>query len=455
MNDIHNSNFMIERASLKDYDDILEVMRPWNMHHVPSPEMEELDLSCFFVARIGDSIVGASGYKVLSQTIGKTTLLGVIPEYARYGIGIELQHARIEAMYHVGVKRIITNADRPKTIKWYKKHFGYKEVGTLKKVCSFGDPDIDHWTTIEMDVEAYMKSIDRDTAVRQFIQRNEPHPLAPYPPLVINMCLTGMVSTKKQNRHIPITTDEIIEEAVKVYDAGARIVHIHARDKNGKPTWKASIYEKLLQGIRKERPDLICCVSTSGRHWSEFEKRSEVLELTGDAKPDMASLTLGSLNFPDGPSVNSNDTIERLAAKMRDKGIIPELEVFDPGMISMAKFLERKGIIEGHKYFNLILGNLGTIPATIGNLHTMVGALPENSFWTATGIGIFQLPMNMAAIIAGGGVRVGLEDSIYYDIAQHRLTSNEKLLGRIVRIGKELQRRVATPQETRRMIGLA
>jgi 3-keto-5-aminohexanoate cleavage enzyme len=195
-------------------------------------------------------------------------------------------------------------------------------------------------------------------------------------------------------------------------------------------------------------------VTTSGRNWSEFERRSEVLDLTGNAKPDFASLTLGSLNFPTGTTVNSIDMIRRLAQTMKEKGIRPELEAFDLGMIGMAKYLERDGLIEGIKYFNLLLGNLGTVPATIGNLADLVHALPENSVWTAAGMGIFQLPMNVAAIVAGGGVRVGIEDSVYYDYNKTQLTTNEELVRRVVRIAEELQRPIATPEEARRLLGL-
>ncbi len=306
--------------------------------------------------------------------------------------------------------------------------------------------------------EETLKKRESETAElrykREYITRNEPHPLSAYPPFIINACLTGMIPTKEKTEFVPVTPDEIVEDAVKVFDAGARIVHVHARDERGRPTWKALIYEKILRGIRRERPELIICVSLSGRNWPEFEKRAEVLHLTGDAKPDMGSLTLGSLNFTSGASVNSMDMIIRLAQAMKEKGIRPELEIFDTGMISMAKYLERKKIIEGRKYFNLLLGNLGTLPATTGNLAAMVDALPDDSTWAAAGIGVFQLPVNAAAIVAGGGARVGIEDNLYYDYGKTRLATNEELVKRLVRIAGELQRPLATPDETRRMAGI-
>jgi ribosomal-protein-alanine N-acetyltransferase len=150
--------FSIERAMPGDRTAILAVMEHWNMHHVPSPEMAELDLNCFFVARLAGQIIGAGGYRILSRTAGKTTLLGVIPEYSRLQIGVALQEARLKALIDAGVETVTTNADRPSVIRWYKMHFGYREVGRLAKLHSFGHPDIDHWTTLELDLPAYAKT---------------------------------------------------------------------------------------------------------------------------------------------------------------------------------------------------------------------------------------------------------------------------------------------------------
>jgi len=156
-----SNNILITNAEAGDGPAILDVMRPWNMHHVPSPEMEALDLSKFFIAKAGDEIVGAAGYKILSPGLGKTTLLGVLPEYSGHGIGSKLQYARCEAMYLQGVKRIITNSDLPATIAWYQKNYGYQIVGSLEKISEFGSPDIDHWTTLEMDLESYMRNAEK------------------------------------------------------------------------------------------------------------------------------------------------------------------------------------------------------------------------------------------------------------------------------------------------------
>jgi 3-keto-5-aminohexanoate cleavage enzyme len=151
--------YMIEKASPDDYEAILKVMEPWNMHHVPSAEMEELDLSCFFVARFSGYVAGAAGYKLLTATEGKTTLLGIRPEYSGMRIGRALQNASLDAMFSAGIRTITTNADRPETIQWYKKHYGYRQIGTLKKICDFSLSDVDHWITLEMDLDQFMRSM--------------------------------------------------------------------------------------------------------------------------------------------------------------------------------------------------------------------------------------------------------------------------------------------------------
>ncbi len=448
--------FIIEKARSDDRHAILQVMEQWNMHHIPSVEMEELNIACFFVARSSSGkVIGAAGYKILSKSRGKTTLLGVYPEISGLGIGKALQLARFEAMHKAGVKKVTTNADRPETIIWYKKHFGYYEIGREKKQCSFGLESVDHWTTLETDLDKFfVNRIDNETRIQEYIKLNDPVPLAPFSPLIINVCLTGMVPTKLGTPHVPISVEEIISDAIKVHDAGARVVHLHARDKSGHPVSDAAHYEQIICSLRKERPELICCVTTSGRNEADFEKRAEVLYLTGAAKPDMASLTLGSLNFLNGPSVNSINTIERLAMIMKEQGIKPELEIFDTGMVNLAKYLERHRIISGIKYFNILLGNLNTAPATLASLSHIAESLPKDSIWAAGGLGQFQLPMNAAAIVGGGHVRVGIEDSMYFDYNKVVVASNLMLVQRIVRLAEELQRPLATPEEARRMIGL-
>lgn len=134
---------------------MLAVLETVNMHHIPSPEMPELDWRCCFVAELDGLVVGMSGYKILSASEGKTTLLAVLPEYRRYGLGMKLQIERMRALLDRGVRLLTTNADRPETIAWYKKHFGYQEIGSLAKEHEFGLPEVDHWTTLRTDLEAW------------------------------------------------------------------------------------------------------------------------------------------------------------------------------------------------------------------------------------------------------------------------------------------------------------
>ena len=163
-----------------------------------------------------------------------------------------------------------------------------------------------------------------------------------------------MIPTKQMTPHVPVSPEEIISESLESRQFGVSMIHLHARDKDGKPTYKKDIYEQIVKGIRDVDKDIIICLSTSGRSWSEFEKRSECLELQGSDKPDMGSLTLSSLNFNKQASVNSPEMIQMLAKKMLDNNIKPELEAFDVGMINYAKYLHKKGLINPPFYFNLI-----------------------------------------------------------------------------------------------------
>jgi ribosomal-protein-alanine N-acetyltransferase len=151
----------IEPAREEDVPRILEIMKTANMHNVPSPEMPELDWKCFFIAIAEGKIIGAAGYKILSPTEAKTTLMVVHPEFRKHGIGRLLQERRMLAMSDQGIKTLITNADIPETIAWYKKYFGYREIGKLKKIHEFGRPDIDEWTTLETDLVEWKENYDK------------------------------------------------------------------------------------------------------------------------------------------------------------------------------------------------------------------------------------------------------------------------------------------------------
>lgn len=272
--------------------------------------------------------------------------------------------------------------------------------------------------------------------------------------LIINSAITGMVPMKGNSPHVPIAPNEIIDDALACAEAGASMLHLHARDADGAPTWNPDVYGEIITGIRAERPDLVLCTSLSGRRVSDIDKRAAVLDLDGDAKPDMGSLTLGSLNFAREPSQNSPEIIQELARRMLERGIKPELEAFEPGMIHYAKYLQKKGLIKGPWYINILLGSLGTSPGEIRQLSHMVDMLPEDAVWGGAGIGSSQLEINAAAVVMGGHVRVGLEDNLHYDVARSRLATNVQLIERVRRIADEMEREIAVPEEVREMLDI-
>ena len=283
----------------------------------------------------------------------------------------------------------------------------------------------------------------------------KPYPLTPYPELIVNFCPTGMIPTKAMTPHVPLTPAEVIDDSCRALERGAAIVHLHARDDSGHPSYLATIYEEMIRGIRGHFQDAIICVSCSGRNFPEFERRSEVLDLTGSAKPDLASLTLTSLDFPSGTSQNSPEMVIALAQKMIERGIKPELECFDFGMINAAKLLIGKGLLgHGPWYFNLLLGSRYSVPATARHLSNMVEDLPAGSLWSAAGIGLFQLPMNTLALAMGGHCRIGLEDNIHLSYDRSELATNAGLMERLAVLAETFGRPLATPARARALLGL-
>lgn len=273
--------------------------------------------------------------------------------------------------------------------------------------------------------------------------------------LIINFAPTGMIPTKEMTPHVPITVEEIVEGVHRAVDIGITMVHLHARDEfTGEPTYRAEVYGQIIEGIRSFSKDLVICVSLSGRTFNEFEKRAEPLWLNGDLKPDMGSLTLSSLNFNRIESMNSPSMIQMLASEMKSRGILPELEAFDAGMINYAKYLEKKGILRPPYYFNLLFGNIACAQADLLHVGIMIRDLPDNSIWSLAGIGNAQFMMNSVAIVSGGGVRVGLEDNIWFDTARTRLATNADLLYRIHSLAKASERKVMSSAKLRKILNL-
>lgn len=264
-----------------------------------------------------------------------------------------------------------------------------------------------------------------------------------------------MLPTRAQSPHVPLAPQEIAADVARCVALGVSMVHLHARGADGAPTEDPAVYAEIVGAVRARNADVVVITSTSGRLVQEVERRATTLYLEGGAKPDMASLTLGSMNFAASASVNDPKTIVRLAEIMRERGIRPELEVFDTGMVNFAKILIDKGLIAPPFYFNILLGNPGTAQATLLHLAAIVGDLPPQSIWSLAGIGRFQTRANALGVVMGDGVRVGLEDNLWLDAGRTRLATNEELVRRVVRQAAALERPVATPHGVRAMLGLA
>ncbi len=273
--------------------------------------------------------------------------------------------------------------------------------------------------------------------------------------LIVNLSPTGMIPTKAMTPRVPVSVSEIVDDVLACCELGITMVHLHARnEQSGEPTYRADVYERIIAGIRRHAPDLVIAVSLSGRTFFEFEKRAEPLQLEGDVKPDMGSLTLSSVNFNTQASVNEPEMIQRLAREMQRQGVPPELEAFDAGMINYARYLEGKEMLRAPHYFNLLLGNIACAQADLLHAGIMVRDLPPDSYWSLAGIGNSQLPMNALAIAMGGGVRVGLEDQIWYDAGRTKLARNLDLLKRIHVLADAHCREVMQPAECRELLQL-
>jgi len=274
--------------------------------------------------------------------------------------------------------------------------------------------------------------------------------------LIIDFTPTGMIPVKSMNPHVPVRVNEIIEDVREAWELGITKVHLHARDPlTESPAWKKEVYGEIISGIREFAPGLVICVSLSGRTFHRFEERSDALDLEGPLKPDMGSLTLSSLNFNKIASMNTPDMIRDLAAKMKQLGIVPELEAFDAGMINYAKYLFKKELLTAPYYFNLLLGNIACAQADLLHAGIMIRDLPENSLWSLAGIGDEQLRMNSVAIAIGGGVRVGLEDNIWYNSSRTIPARNTDLLKRIHLLADANERKIMTSAEFRLRMNMA
>jgi len=275
--------------------------------------------------------------------------------------------------------------------------------------------------------------------------------------LIITDAITGGMHGKEANPNLPEQPEEQIEQTIEAWKAGASIVHIHARDKDGKPTQDLEIYRKVKEGIRERGCDVIVQFTTGGGMGMTPKERLSSIE----AGPEMASLNMGTLQWgplPDGSYYLSNNPpndLEWYAREMQEKSVKPELEVYNDNMMKDVYLLIKKGLLEKPYYINFVMGmpGQGTMEATWQNLVHCVSLLPPDSVFNVCAVGRHQLPMTTLSMLMGGMARVGMEDNIHY--AQGELAkSNAQLVERTVRLAKELQREIATPDEAREILGL-
>jgi uncharacterized protein (DUF849 family) len=279
---------------------------------------------------------------------------------------------------------------------------------------------------------------------------------APDRPFIVNIAPTGAVADATKNPHVPLTPERIASDVAAAALAGASIAHLHVRNPDGSPSCDPALFERTLRAIRSVPAcaDLVLVVTTSGRHGQTTSQRTEVLELQGAARPDMASLTLGSVDFRTGKSVNEPDTVRILLDRMNAAGIKPELEVFALSMIDFAKVLIAEGRLQPPYYFNIFLSEAGELQADEQHVRFALEQLPPDSIVSLAGIGRLQETATTLGAARADGARIGLEDNLWMD-SSHTPATNDALVRRIVAVARAIGRSIAAPAWTRERLGLA
>jgi len=268
-----------------------------------------------------------------------------------------------------------------------------------------------------------------------------------YKNLIINVAVTGAVPSKAEFPELPTSPTEIAESVLECASLGAQVFHIHMRDESGNPTQDIERYRETIERIRDKNTDLLICVTTSSRVSLDFRDRLTPLMLESPNRADLASLSLGSFNFPKAVSRNPLEEIVQLADFMHSAGIKPELEVFEPGMATTANLLKAKGVLKGPLVMNILLGNYGTSNLTAQSLSSFLGQLDDSTEWALAGIGRFQRKSIMLGVALGGNVRVGLEDDPVGDGSG--LWSNSKAVSLAIEAAKLANRSLASCHEVR------
>src|SRR6202171_1048061 len=277
--------------------------------------------------------------------------------------------------------------------------------------------------------------------------------------VIVTAALTGVLATREHCPAIPYTPKEIGEEAKRAADAGAAIVHIHARNPQGGPDWTVETFAEILSEVRA-RTDVIVNFSTGAVGLPAEERIAHIREL----KPEMAALNMGSMNYAiysekkkvfyhDHVFANPFRDIQLFLETMKAAGVRPEMECFDAGHIGNTPPLIGMGVVGAPYQFSLIMGVLGGIPGTTRHLVDQVDSLPQGSHWQVIGVGLNQWPLVATALAMGGNVRVGLEDNFYLEEGK-MAKSNGDLVAKACRLAHDLGREVATPVEARAQLGL-
>jgi uncharacterized protein (DUF849 family) len=271
-------------------------------------------------------------------------------------------------------------------------------------------------------------------------------------PCIITVAITGSVPTKKDSPAVPITVAEQIESTHAAHEAGAALVHVHVRNDDGTTTSDPEKFGRFLAGIRKHCPEMIVQFSTGGRSGVGVKERGGMLHL----KPEMASLTTGSVNFQKIVYENHPTLIHDLATSMLANDIKAEVEIFDLAMLYNAAKLVADGLLKAPVHVQFVLGIPGALPADRQvldfELEQLQRVLP-GATWTAAGIGRHQLTVNEWAFELGGHCRTGLEDNLRFD-KERLAVSNAELVARCAKLADRFGRPVATPAEARRILGL-
>lgn len=282
--------------------------------------------------------------------------------------------------------------------------------------------------------------------------------------VIITVALVGARTTRKQNPSVPITPREIAEGAVESAKEGAAVCHIHVRDlKTHDYSMDLALYQEVVDRIR-DRSDILINLTTGpgGRLSFSKEKGWDVKELASPEervrhvlklRPELCSLDMGTINFGDTAFVNLSSHVEQMAQMITQAKVKPELEIFDAGHLRFATHLIKKGFIAEPPLFQLCLGIPWGMDASLNNLLHLCSLLPKNAVWYGLGIGAAQFPLAAIAIMAGGHVRVGMEDNVY--LSKNILAkSNAELVSKAVKIAELFDREVATPKEAKAILGI-